>query len=74
MKQKERNETTLGRANELERVKGIEPSQPAWKAGALPLSYTRERATAPISDQPDGLGTDERDPICQLRERIPLPH
>jgi hypothetical protein len=22
-------------------VKGIEPSQPAWKAGALPLSYTR---------------------------------
>ena len=26
---------------ELERVKGIEPSQPAWKAGALPLSYTR---------------------------------
>ena len=23
------------------RVKGIEPSQPAWKAGALPLSYTR---------------------------------
>ena len=25
----------------LERVKGIEPSQPAWKAGALPLSYTR---------------------------------
>src|SRR6056297_2540537 len=32
---------------ELERVKGIEPSQPAWKAGALPLSYTRilERKT-----------------------------
>ncbi len=26
-----------------ERVKGIEPSSPAWKAGALPLSYTRER-------------------------------
>ena len=25
----------------LERVKGVEPSQPAWKAGALPLSYTR---------------------------------
>ena len=25
----------------LERVKGIGPSQPAWKAGALPLSYTR---------------------------------
>ena len=26
----------------MERVKGIEPSQPAWKAGALPLSYTRK--------------------------------
>ena len=25
----------------MERVKGIEPSPPAWKAGALPLSYTR---------------------------------
>ena len=25
----------------LERVKGIEPSRPAWKAGTLPLSYTR---------------------------------
>jgi hypothetical protein len=24
-----------------ERVKGIEPSSPAWEAGALPLSYTR---------------------------------
>jgi hypothetical protein len=27
-----------------ERVKGIEPSQPAWKAGALPLSYTRNKS------------------------------
>ena len=25
----------------LERVKGIEPSHAAWKAAALPLSYTR---------------------------------
>ena len=25
----------------MERVKGIEPSQLAWKARALPLSYTR---------------------------------
>ena len=29
------------RAIFVERVKGIGPSQPAWKAGALPLSYTR---------------------------------
>jgi hypothetical protein len=28
----------------LERVKGIEPSYSAWKAAALPLSYTRTRA------------------------------
>ncbi len=26
---------------EVERVEGIEPSWPAWKAGTLPLSYTR---------------------------------
>ena len=25
----------------MERAKGIEPSQPAWKAGTLPLSYAR---------------------------------
>lgn len=25
----------------LERMKGIEPSSPVWKTGALPLSYTR---------------------------------
>jgi hypothetical protein len=29
------------RARRLERVKGIEPSSSAWKAVALPLSYTR---------------------------------
>ncbi len=28
-------------ATQLERVTGIEPAQPAWKAGTLPLSYTR---------------------------------
>ena len=34
--------TTAAMLSFLERVKGIEPSQPAWKAGALPLSYTRK--------------------------------
>jgi hypothetical protein len=29
------------RARRMERVKGIEPSYSAWKAAALPLSYTR---------------------------------
>ena len=28
-----------------ERVTGIEPAPPAWKAGALPLSYTRGAAS-----------------------------
>jgi hypothetical protein len=31
----------------LERVKGIEPSSSAWKAVALPLSYTRINAQSP---------------------------
>src|SRR5712671_7446064 len=31
-------------AKTLERVKGIEPSYSAWKAAALPLSYTRAQA------------------------------
>ena len=31
----------VGLAAMMERVMGIEPTQPAWKAGALPLSYTR---------------------------------
>jgi hypothetical protein len=32
------------RRAEIERVTGIEPAWPAWKAGALPLSYTRAGA------------------------------
>ncbi len=27
--------------SQLERATGIEPAQPAWKAGTLPLSYAR---------------------------------
>ena len=27
----------------MERVMGIEPTRPAWKAGILPLNYTRRR-------------------------------
>ena len=32
----------------VERVEGIEPSWPAWKAGTLPLSYTRKLDFHPI--------------------------
>jgi hypothetical protein len=31
----------------MERVKGIEPSYSAWKAAALPLSYTRVASDMP---------------------------
>jgi hypothetical protein len=31
----------VGAKKKGERVEGIEPSWPAWKAGTLPLSYTR---------------------------------
>jgi hypothetical protein len=32
----------------MERVKGIEPSYSAWKAAALPLSYTRSRSDSSL--------------------------
>src|SRR5208337_3280596 len=35
----------------MERVKGIEPSYSAWKAAALPLSYTRAAPTLATSPQ-----------------------
>jgi hypothetical protein len=38
-----RNDKKNAKERVMERVKGIEPSRPAWKAGALPLSYTRLR-------------------------------
>ena len=36
----------------LERVKGIEPSSSAWKAVALPLSYTRRNASHVSENSP----------------------
>jgi hypothetical protein len=29
---------------DLKRVMGIEPTYPAWKAGVLPLNYTRTKS------------------------------
>ena len=37
----------MGWTFSVERVTGIEPAWPAWKAGALPLSYTREGCFEP---------------------------
>ena len=42
-------EKTKRPREKLERVKGIEPSYSAWKAAALPLSYTREPGVSPAS-------------------------
>ena len=35
----------------VERVMGIGPTRPAWKAGILPLNYTRIRCTSPLYRQ-----------------------
>ena len=42
----------------LERVEGIEPSYSAWKAAALPLSYTR--AGADLTRHAGGLNPPRR--------------
>jgi 4'-phosphopantetheinyl transferase len=44
----------------LERVMGIEPTWPAWKAGALPLSYTRTDRAAKCSGR--GLNVNAKRP------------
>ena len=36
------------RIKNMERVMGIEPTRPAWKAGVLPLNYTRGTPTSYI--------------------------
>ena len=45
---KYKEKAALRRLRVLERVMGIEPTRPAWKAGILPLNYTRVRL--PIYD------------------------
>ena len=35
----------------LERVMGIEPTYPAWKAGVLPLNYTRRGALSTFGQE-----------------------
>jgi hypothetical protein len=47
------------RIGSLERVEGIEPSYSAWKAAALPLSYTRMRRQ--VTRRAGGLNLSARD-------------
>ena len=39
----------LAQIKSVERVTGIEPASPAWKAGILPLNYTRMGASLSVS-------------------------
>lgn len=52
----------------MERVTGIEPAWPAWKAGALPLSYTREGVFEPIGSLTgaNNIGNGKWKVICPL--------
>ena len=50
-----------------ERVKGIEPSSPAWKAGALPLSYTRKSLAVAF----DTISTKQSHPPLSPRDHCP---
>jgi hypothetical protein len=51
----------------LERVKGIEPSYSAWKAAALPLSYTREELCHRLRDRRMRGDPRGAEPIRQVR-------
>jgi len=55
----------------LERVKGIEPSSSAWKAVALPLSYTRS-VMAPSGWRPPIIARMYRLTGCKLAGAISL--
>ena len=51
-----RPEPAVGLSEALERVKGIEPSYSAWKAAALPLSYTRSGVSLHARPKGEGPG------------------
>src|SRR5881392_3345073 len=54
----------------MERVKGIEPSYSAWKAAALPLSYTR--AGADLTRRAGGLNP-PRGPLFSVQNGLGPP-
>ena len=49
---------------------GIEPTYPAWKAGVLPLNYTRERM---LSYHRKGQNARENMKICAKQQKIQSP-
>jgi hypothetical protein len=56
----------------MERVKGIEPSYSAWKAAALPLSYTRVQAINYHAAQAASTAMHDRLRYAALRSAGPL--
>jgi hypothetical protein len=58
-------------------VKGIEPSYSAWKAAALPLSYTRKQSSPSIDSLPDSLPSVGKPPSTiqyRIANRISYPN
>ena len=58
----------------MERVAGIEPAYPAWKAGVLPLNYTRLQNLLPLttSELVEGGGFEPPKLARQIYSLIPL--
>ena len=55
--------------NWLERVMGIEPTYPAWKAGVLPLNYTRRgRPTFSFTNIPSLHGVCQAKPVQNAKK------
>ena len=49
---------------------GIEPSQPAWKAGALPLSYTRSERAIKVVCRPRSVKRYPNSPAVNSGSRL----
>ena len=64
-----KNRSRAKSLKKMERVKGIEPSYSAWKAAALPLSYTR--AGDELTRHADGLNPPRAAPILCSKRRWP---
>ena len=61
-------------SQKLERVAGIEPAYPAWKAGVLPLNYTRLQKPTPLTSYElvEGGGFEPPKLARQIYSLIPL--
>ena len=54
----------------MERVPGIEPGYPAWKAGVLPLNYTRILVGVTGIEPATSWSQTTRAPICATPRRV----